>query len=178
MTRSKVIGGQIVIVISVNLFQIAPVRTGSLQLQPNLVHRCTMGTYYDALRGHMTRSKVIGGQIIVILVNLFQILFEQVRFNYNQTWIICRYNKGAQWEPSHYDAFRGHMTRSKVIGGQIVIVISINLFQIAPVRTGSLQLQPNLVQRCTMGTFSLWRSSRSHDKVKGHWRSNCYSYFS
>ena len=32
----------------------------------------------------MTRSKVIGGQIvIVILVNLFQILFEQVRFNYN-----------------------------------------------------------------------------------------------
>ena len=47
----------------------------------------------------MTRSKVIGGQIvIVILVNLFQILFEQVRFNYNQTWIIYRYNKGAQWE--------------------------------------------------------------------------------
>ena len=47
------------------------------------------------------------------------------------------------------------MTRSKVIGGQIVIVISVNLFQIAPVRTGSLQLQPNLVPRCTMGTFSL-----------------------
>ena len=41
MTRSKVIGGQIVIVISVNLFQIAPVRTGSLQLQPNLDHRYT-----------------------------------------------------------------------------------------------------------------------------------------
>ena len=76
----------------------------------------------------MTRSKVIGGQIvIVILVNLFQILFEQVRFNYNQTGIY-RYNKGAQWEPSRYDAFRGHMTRSKVIGGQIVTV-----FQIAPV---------------------------------------------
>ena len=100
------------------------------------------------------------------------LLFEQVRFNYNQTWII-----GALWEPSHYDALRGHMTRSKVIGGQIVIVILVNLFQIAPVRTGSLQLQPNLVHRCTMGTFSLWRSSRSHDKVKGHWRSNCYSYF-
>ena len=28
-----------IIVILVNLFQIAPVRTGSLQLQPNLVHR-------------------------------------------------------------------------------------------------------------------------------------------
>ena len=79
------------------------------------------------------------------------LLFEQVRFNYNQTWII-----GALWEPSHYDAFGGHMTRSKVIWGQIVlvisvnlfqivIVISVNLFQIAPVRTGSLQLQPNLV---------------------------------
>ena len=95
-------------------------------------------------------------------------LFEQVRFNYNQTWII-----GALWEPSHYDALGGHMTRSKVIWGQIVIDISVNLFQIAPVRTGSLQLQPNLVHRCTMGTFSLWRSSRSHDKVKGHWRSNC-----
>ena len=78
------------------------------------------------------------------------LLFEQVRFNYNQTWYI-----GALWEPSHYDALRGHMTRSKVIGGQIVIVISVNLFQIAPVRTGSLQLQPNLVHRCTMGTFSL-----------------------
>ena len=102
------------------------------------------------------------------------LLFEQVCFNYNQTWII-----GALWEPSHYDARGGHMTRSKVIWGQIVIVISVNLFQIAPVRTGSLQLQPNLVHRCTMGTFSLWRSSRSHDKVKGHhWRSNCYSYFS
>ena len=124
MTRSKVIWGQIVIVISVNVFQIAPIRTGSLELQPNLVHRCTI-----------------------------------------------------RWEPSHYDALWGHMTRSKVIGGQIVIVISVNLFQIAPVRTGSLQLQPNLVHRCTMGTFSLWRSSRSHDKVKGHWRSNCYSYF-
>ena len=101
------------------------------------------------------------------------LLFEQVRFNYVQTWTI-----GALWEPSHYDALGGHMTRSKVIWGQIVIVISVNLFQIAPVRTGSLQLQPNLVHRCTMGTFSLWRSSRSHDKVKGHWRSNCYSYFS
>ena len=70
------------------------------------------------------------------------LLFEQVRFNYNQTWII-----GAQWEPSHYDALRGHMTRSKVIWGKIVIVtvrpsvkVSVNLFQIAPVRTGSLQL--------------------------------------
>ena len=161
------------------------------------------------------------------------LLFEQVRFNYNQTWII-----GALWEPSHYDALGGHMTRSKFIWGQIirssvrpsvkvsvnllqiapvrtgslqwcpnldhrctmgtftlwrtwrshdkvkghlrsiVIVISVNLFQIAPVRTGSLQLQSNLVHRCTMGTFSLWRSSRSHDKVKGHWRSFCYSYFS
>ena len=77
----------------------------------------------------MTRSKVIGGQIvIVILVNLFQILFEQVRFNYNQTWIIYRYNKGAQWEPSRYDAFRGHMTRSKVIGGQIVSYLTSNCY--------------------------------------------------
>ena len=128
-------------------------------------------SHYDALRGHMTRSKVIGGQIvIVILVNLFQILFEQVRFNYNQTWIIYRYNKGAQWEPSRYDAFRGHMTRSKVIGGQIVIVM-VALFQIAPAWTGSLRLQPNLNHRCTMGTFTLWRTSRSHDKVKCHFRS-------
>ena len=37
------------------------------------------------------------------------LLFEQVRFNYNQTWII-----GALWEASHYDALGGHMTRSKV----------------------------------------------------------------
>ena len=70
------------------------------------------------------------------------LLFEQVRFNYNQTWII-----GALWEPSHYDALGGHMTRSKVIWGQIVcssvrpsVKVSVNLFQIAPVRTGSLKL--------------------------------------
>ena len=38
----------------------------------------------------MTRSKVIGGQIVIVILvlNLFQILFEQVRFNYNQAWII------------------------------------------------------------------------------------------
>ena len=125
MTRSKVIGGQIVIVISVNLFQLLLFE----QVRFNYNQTWYIGalwepSHYDALRGHMTRSKVIGGQIvIVILVNLFQILFEQVRFNYNQTWIIYRYNKGAQWEPSRYDAFRGHMTRSKVIGGQIVTVI-------------------------------------------------------
>ena len=127
----------------------------------------------------MTRSKVIGGQIvIVILVNLFQILFEQVCFNYNQTWIIYRYNKGAQWEPSRYDAFRGHMTRSKVIGGQIVtviwrqiVIVMVALFHIAPAWTGSLRLQPNLNHRCTMGTFTLWHTSRSHDKVKCHFRS-------
>ena len=127
----------------------------------------------------MTRSKVIGGQIvIVILVNLFQIFFEQVRFNYNQTWIIYRYNKGAQWEPSRYDAFRGHMTRSKVIGGQIVtviwrqiVIVMVALFQIAPAWTGSLRLQPNLNHRCTMGTITLWCTSRSYDKVKCHFRS-------
>ena len=81
-------------------------------------------SHYDALRGHMTRSKVIGGQIvIVILVNLFQILFEQVRFNYNQTWIIYRYTFIVP-----IDAFRGHMTRSKVIGGQIVSYLTSNCY--------------------------------------------------
>ena len=70
------------------------------------------------------------------------------------------------------------MTRSKVIGGQIVtviwrqiVIVMVALFQIAPAWTGSLRLQPNLDHRCTMGTFTLWRTSRSHDKVKGHWRS-------
>ena len=37
------------------------------------------------------------------------LMFEQVRVNYNQTWII-----GALWETSHYDALGGHMSRSKV----------------------------------------------------------------
>ena len=62
-----------------------------------------------------------------------------------------------------------------VIWRQIVIVM-VALFQIAPAWTDSHRLQPNLDHRCTMGTFMLWRTSRSHDKVKGHWRSNCYSY--
>ena len=66
----------------------------------------------------MTRSKVIGGQIIIVMVALFKLLLhEQVRSDYNQTWII-----GALWEPSRYDALRGHI-RSKVVGGQIVTVI-------------------------------------------------------
>ena len=70
------------------------------------------------------------------------------------------------------------MTRSKVIGGQIVtviwrqiVIVMVALFQIAPAWTGSLRLQPNLNHRCTMGTFTLWRTSRSHDKVKCHFRS-------
>ena len=101
------------------------------------------------------------------------LLFEQVRFNYNQTWYL-----GTLWEPSHYDALRGHMTRSKVIGGQIVIVILVNLFQILfeQVRFNYNQTWIIGTLRCTMGTFTLWHFSRSHDKVKGHWRSNCYSY--
>ena len=59
--------------------------------------------------------------------------------DYNQTWII-----DALWEPSRYDALRGHMTRSKVIGGQIVtviwrqIIVMVALLQIAPAWTGSL----------------------------------------
>ena len=57
-----------------------------------------------------------------------------------------------------------------VIWRQIVIVM-VALFQIAPAWTGSLRLQPNLNHRCTMGTFTLWRTSRSHDKVKCHFRS-------
>ena len=101
------------------------------------------------------------------------LLHEQVCSDYNQTWII-----DALWEPSHYDALRRHMTRSKVIGGQIVtviwhqiVIVMVALFQIAPAWTGSLRLQPNLNHRCTMGTFTLWRTSRSHDKVKCHFRS-------
>ena len=104
----------------------------------------------------MTRSKVIGGQIVIYF--LFQLtffkllLFEQVRFNYNQTWYI-----GALWEPSHYDALQGHMTRSNVIGGEIVIVILVNLFQILfeQVRFNYNQTWIIGTLRCTMGTFTL-----------------------
>ena len=75
----------------------------------------------------MTRSKVIGGQIVSYLMSNcysygcpFSNCSCMNRFapDYNQTWII-----DALWEPSRYDALRGHMTRSKVIGGQIVTVI-------------------------------------------------------
>ena len=113
-------------------------------------------------------------KLLVILVNLFQILFEQVRFNYNQTWIIgtlrCTMGTEVTWQGQ-----RSLEVKLLVIWRQIVIVM-VALFQIAPAWTGSLRLQPNLDHRCTMGTFMLWRTSRSHDKVKGHWRSNCYSY--
>ena len=90
---------------------------------------------------------------VKVSVNLFKLLlFEQVRFSYNQTWYI-----GALWEPSHYDALLGHMTRSKVIGGQIVIVILVNLFQILfeQVRFNYNQNWIIGTLRCTMGTFTL-----------------------
>ena len=98
------------------------------------------------------------------------LLFEQVRFNYNQTW-----NIGALWEPSHYDALRSHMTRSKVIGGQIVIVILVTLFQILfeQVRLNYNQTWIIGTLRCTMGILRYDAFPRSHDKVKGHGRSNC-----
>ena len=57
-----------------------------------------------------------------------------------------------------------------VIWRQIVIVM-VALFQIAPAWTGSLRLQPNWNHKCTMGTFTLWCTLRSHDKVKCHFRS-------
>ena len=118
-----VIWRQIVIVM-VTLFQTAPAWTGSLRLQPNFDHRCTMGTF-TLWRTSRSSSKVIGGKIVTVI-----------------------------WR-------------------QIVLVM-VALFQIAPAWTGSLRLQPNspnLNHRCTMGTFTLWRTSRSHDKVKCHFRS-------
>ena len=184
----------------------------------------------------MTRSKVSGVKLLVILVNLFQILFEQVRFNYNQTDHTCRYTKvhngnlhvntlfevtwqgqrslevkllviwrqiviviwlpffklllhelvrsdynqtwiiGALWKPSRYDALRCHMTRSKVIGGQIVtviwrqiVIVMVALFQIAPAWTGSLDYN----QTWIIG--ALWEPSR-YDALRGHMtRSNVTS---
>ena len=81
----------------------------------------------------MTRSKVIGGQIVSYLTsNCYSYgcpfsncscMNMQVRSDYNQTWII-----DALWEPSRYDALRGHMTRSKVIGGQIVSYLTSNCY--------------------------------------------------
>ena len=82
----------------------------------------------------MTRSKVIGGQIVSYLTSncysygcpFFKLLLhEQVRSDYNQTWII---HVDALWEPSRYDTLRGHMTRSKVIGGQIVSYLTSNCY--------------------------------------------------
>ena len=81
---------------------------------------------FDILQGDMTRSKVI---LIFTCLKMYiarsgdtsgsrTTLFRLVISDYNQTWII-----DALWEPSRYDALRGHMTRSKVIGGQIVTVI-------------------------------------------------------
>ena len=111
------------------------------------IHKCTTGIFslwrssrsHDKVKGPW-RSNCPSVRPLKFQLTFFKLLlFEQVRFNYNQTWYI-----GALCEPSHYDALRGYMTRSKVIGGQIVIVILVNLFQIAGIRTGSLQLQPNL----------------------------------
>ena len=64
-----------------------------------------------------------------------------------------------------------------VIWRQIVIVM-VALFQIASAWTGSLRLQPNFNHRCTMGTFTLWRTSRSHDRVKCHFRGVFHQAFS
>ena len=168
------------LVILVNLFQILfeQVRFNYNQTWIIGTLRCTMGTFtlwcfprsHDKVKGHWRSncySYLTSNCYSYGCPRFFKLLLhEQVRSDYNQTWII-----DALWEPSRYDALRGHMTRSKVIGGQIVIVM-VALFQIAPAWTGSLRLQPNLNHRCTMGTFTLWRTSRSHDKVNlCHFRS-------
>ena len=92
------------------------------------------------------------------------LLFEQVRFNYNQTWII-----GALWEPSHYDALGGHMTRSKVIWGQIIRSLKFRLtfFKLLLFE----QVRFNDVQSWIIG--ALWEHSH-YDALGGHMtRSNC-----
>ena len=46
-----------------------------------------------------------------------------VMTHFEVTWQGQRSLEVKLWEPSRYDAFRGHMTRSKVIGGQIVNIV-------------------------------------------------------
>ena len=62
----------------------------------------------NRVRGHMTKSFMVKWIIIGLLFSEL-LLFQQVCFNYHQTWII-----DAQLEPSCYDSLWGHMTGPKV----------------------------------------------------------------
>ena len=75
------------------------------------------------------------------------LLHSQMKSNCNQTWVI-----GALGEPLCYATVAGHMSRSKVISGQLLI-LPVDHFQIPPAGTDEVQLQPNLGHRCTRGTF-------------------------
>ena len=93
------------------------------------------------------------------------LLQTQMKSNCNQTWVI-----GALGEPSCYATVAGHMSRSKVISGQLLI-LPVDHFQIPPAGTDEVHLEPNLGHRCTRGTFMLCYCCRSHVEVKGHLRS-------
>ena len=82
-------------------------------------------------------------------VNIW-IYLPHALMDFNQSWV-----KGATWEPSFADAVKGHISRSKVIWGQVVSRLKMWKCLIWQVE---VQLEPNLVY---------WEPSYVH-AVKGH----------
>ena len=67
-------------------------------------------SYVHEVKGHISRSKVIWGQVVRQAENVKLTTFEKLKSNWNQTWLI-----GIIWEPSYVHEVKGHISRSKVI---------------------------------------------------------------
>ena len=86
--------------------------------------------------------------------------------DFNESWVI-----DATWEPSFVDEVKGHISRSKVIWGQVVRLAE-NV-KMASSEKLEVRFEPNLVYWYNMWAFIWSCSQRSCTKVKGHLRSSC-----
>ena len=54
-----------------------------------------------AVKGHISRSKVIGDQVVRLVQNEKFTSFEKLKFDWNQTWFIDMHHKKKQDDRQH-----------------------------------------------------------------------------
>ena len=87
-------------------------------------------SHYD-FRGNITRSKVIGGQIVSYTKSncyWYGCPFSNCSCINSFAPITAKFGSCVIWEPSCYDTLWGHLTWSKVIGGKIVSCLTSNFY--------------------------------------------------
>ena len=134
-----------------------------VRLDPNLSHRCNMGTFtcwlgqrsHIKVSGHLRSSFKIGWNIKVTS-------FEKLKSDWKQT--VYGYNMG----PFVVHAVRGHILRSKVIRGQVGLKCKMYL-----IWNVEVWVESNLIYWYYAGVYTWTWCQRSQIKVKGHVRSTC-----